>query len=270
MKNNGLPLRKVVAAIETLAPPELAEDWDNVGLIVKPRRGRPVRKVLLTIDLTEAVMTEALAARADLVVAYHPPIFQALRTLTGQRPNERAVMRAVESGIAVYSPHTALDAVEGGVNDWLASGLGPARVRPLAPSPGAEDDKRTGQGRLVVLEKPVAPATLIRRLKEHLGLKYVRVARPRPGTRTVRRIALCAGAGASVLMGTPADVYLTGEMGHHDVLAAVGNGVWVVLSEHTHTERGYLKLFKRSLARALGAGVTVQLSRQDRDPLQLG
>ena len=270
MTKSGLPLRKVIQALEALAPPELAEDWDNVGLIVKPRRSRPIRNVLLTIDLTETVMVEALAAKADLVIAYHPPIFQPLRALTGERPTQRAVMRAVESGIAVYSPHTALDAVEGGVNDWLASGLGPGRITALEPAPFAEESDRTGQGRMAILDKAVTTSTLLRRVKGHLGLKNLRIARPEgSGSKaSIRTIALCAGAGASVLLETSADAYLTGEMGHHDVLAAVGNGIVVILSEHTHTERGYLKVYRRMLKKALGAGVEIKVSAKDSDPLR--
>jgi putative NIF3 family GTP cyclohydrolase 1 type 2 len=121
----------------------------------------------------------------------------------------------------------------------------------------------------VQLEKPVAMSTLVERVKKHLKLKAVRVAlaeRHRRGR--VQRIALCAGAGGSVLAGRTADVYLTGEMRHHDVLAANAAGASVILCDHTNTERPYLPVLKRRLARAL-KGVKIDISKADREPLEI-
>jgi putative NIF3 family GTP cyclohydrolase 1 type 2 len=96
-----------------------AEDWDRVGLHV----GDPARDlagpVLLTIDLTERVLDEAIGLRASAIVAYHPPIWKPLDRITSATATERIVRGAIEAGIAVYSPHTALDAAAGGVTDWL-------------------------------------------------------------------------------------------------------------------------------------------------------
>jgi len=118
-------------------PPYLAEDWDNVGLLVEPSRHLPeqVNHVVLTNDLTEEVMEEVekTVPKAGLIVAYHPPIFKSLKTLTTNTAKERIILRAIESKIAVYSPHTAADSVQGGVNDWLAKGLGDGKVKPLKP-----------------------------------------------------------------------------------------------------------------------------------------
>ena len=263
MKDNGIPLKQVVSAIEELAPPALAEEWDNVGLILNPPRVGPVRSVLLTIDLTEAVAREAIATRSQLVIAYHPPIFEPLRSLSHEVPLQRTIMSLARAGIAIYSPHTALDAARDGVNDWLAGGVGPGRCEVLAQA----DATDPGTGRLIMLDRPVALPTLTRKVKQHLGLRHLRVARA--GTaRRIKRIALCAGAGASALKDVRADAYITGEMGHHDILAAVAAGVHVILSEHTHTERGYLPLFARRLRKAVGPSVTVRVSKKDREPVK--
>ncbi len=125
--------------LEGLAPPGLAEPWDKVGLHVGDSRhpggrGQNVRRGLLCIDLTEGVLAEAKRVKADLVVAYHPPIFEPLDRVTTEAVKSRIVYEAVRAGIAVYSPHTALDAAEGGVNDWLAEGLGKGEVRPIRPA----------------------------------------------------------------------------------------------------------------------------------------
>ena len=262
-------LSSVVGALQELVPLEWAEEWDNVGLLVEPPGRSRVRRVLLTIDLLPAVLDEAVQRKADLVVAYHPPIFTPLRSLTMADPMRAVVMRCVQRRIAIYSPHTALDAVAGGVNDWLADGVGEGERVPLVRGPQhATAPEGVGQGRSVRLTRPVTVSTLASRLKKHLGVKHVRIARG--AAEKIERIALCAGAGGSVLVGCDADVWVTGEMRHHDVLAAVERGVAVILCEHTNTERGYLSLLARSLRKALGGGVEVAVSRADREPLATG
>lgn len=123
---------ELIAAIERFAPPEFAEPWDKVGLHVGSAQRSLDGPVLLTIDLTEPVLAEAIDHRASAIIAYHPPIFEPLNRVTDGTPRQRIVLRAIEHRIAIYSPHTALDAAEGGVTDWLCEGLsggGPGEVR---------------------------------------------------------------------------------------------------------------------------------------------
>jgi dinuclear metal center YbgI/SA1388 family protein len=106
--------------LEEIAPLGLAQEWDNVGLLAGDASS-PVRRVLLCIDLTAAVVDEAIAGGVDLIMAYHPPIFRPISRLHGHGTGTDAhVFRCVAAGIAVYSMHTALDAAEGGTNDVLA------------------------------------------------------------------------------------------------------------------------------------------------------
>lgn len=134
----------LVGAMEQIAPLDGAEPWDRVGLQV----GDPARglggPVLLTIDLTERVLDEGVSMRAAAIIAYHPPIWKPLERLTSRTTAERIVRGAIEAGIAIYTPHTALDSARGGVTDWLCEGIagttGPAEdprincdIRALAP-----------------------------------------------------------------------------------------------------------------------------------------
>lgn len=128
----GMELNEIVGHLENYAPLSLAESWDNVGLLVQPSTtSHLVSSILLTNDLTEAVMEEAIQKNTNMILSYHPPIFTPLKTLTRNTWKERVVLKAIENRIAIYSPHTAFDVVKGGVNDWLASGLGKGTVRPL-------------------------------------------------------------------------------------------------------------------------------------------
>ncbi|MCH7814232.1 MAG: Nif3-like dinuclear metal center hexameric protein, partial [Planctomycetes bacterium] len=118
----------------------LAQEWDNVGLIAGDTDAA-VRRVLLCIDLTAAVVDEALARKVDLVMAYHPPLFQPItRLLSHGRDTDAHVFRCIAGGVAIYSMHTALDAADGGTNDVLAQRCGIAETSPIeytAISPAA-------------------------------------------------------------------------------------------------------------------------------------
>jgi dinuclear metal center YbgI/SA1388 family protein len=284
-----MQLKQVVGALEQLAPPALAAEWDNVGLLLEPLEPRPVRRVLLTIDMTEAVLREALQLGSDLIVAYHPPIFSGMKRLTRASALDRALLATLTAGIAVYSPHTALDAVRDGVNDWLADAFGPSTrsaIEPHAIEPhtlerdplgrGAQSRRARGQrgaievegqGRLLQLKRPAELAVLLRRIKKHLGVKKLRVAVPRARPSRITSVALCAGAGGSLIGEVTADLLLTGEMRHHDVLRAVGRGAVVVLTEHSSSERGYLPRLSRRLRALTGRSLDVRVSREDCEPL---
>jgi dinuclear metal center YbgI/SA1388 family protein len=112
---------EVTHALDSLAPPALAQSWDNVGLLAGDREA-PCRRVLFCIDLTPAVLEEAIEQQSDLVVTYHPPIFRPIPRLIAQSlETDGLVFRAIQAGIALYSPHTALDAAPGGTNDVIAN-----------------------------------------------------------------------------------------------------------------------------------------------------
>ncbi|MBI5851779.1 MAG: Nif3-like dinuclear metal center hexameric protein [Planctomycetes bacterium] len=259
-------LDDVLAVLDRIAPPALAEDWDNVGLIVDATPRVPVQRALLTIDLTEAVLDEAIARRCQLVVAYHPPLFAPLRRLHASDASARVVLRAVREGIAIHSPHTALDAVSAGLCDWLAEALGSGARTPLRATNDG-DDPSHGPGRCVVLESPASLDEIVARIKSWLKLPALRIARA-PHAGSIRRVALCPGAGGSVLAGVNADLYWTGELRHHDVLAALARGTSVVLCEHSSSERGYLAVLRGRLAEQC-PGVEFLVSAHDREPLVL-
>jgi dinuclear metal center YbgI/SA1388 family protein len=152
-------------ALDSVAPSHLAEPWDNVGLLLGDPDA-PCARALLTIDLTEAVLDEAVRRRADAVVAYHPPIFHPVKSLVRSEPSQRVLLDAAAAGIALLSPHTALDAAHGGVNDWLASCIGLGPVRPLRPA------------------QPI-----------DRGLRVVAVHAPANAVDAIRRAMVAAGAG---------------------------------------------------------------------------
>ncbi|EFN72566.1 NIF3-like protein 1 [Camponotus floridanus] len=261
----GMPLKEILSAICKFADTSLAASWDNVGLLIEPTEPKNVSCILLTNDLTEDVMDEAIQLQTDLIITYHPLIFAPLKSITTQSWKERIVARCLENKIAVFSPHTSFDSVKGGVNDWLAEAFELESSKPIQPD---TNNPTYGLGRLCTLKNRVSIEEAVNLIKQRTNLKYVKLARARTADDYINTVALCAGSGASVLKEVPADLYLTGEMLHHDILDAVHRGIHVILTNHSDSERGFLKIFASILDSALQQSVKVCLSKADRDPLQ--
>ncbi|MCE7066740.1 Nif3-like dinuclear metal center hexameric protein [Dyadobacter sp. CY326] len=125
-------IKEVINALEQLAPPSYQESYDNAGLIVGTGQ-EEVTGVLLTLDVTEDVVAEAINRNCNLIVAHHPIVFKGLKKLNGKNYVERTVLKAIKNDIAIYATHTNLDHVTNGVNWHIAQILGLQNVRILAP-----------------------------------------------------------------------------------------------------------------------------------------
>ncbi|KAL2163448.1 hypothetical protein VTH06DRAFT_5505 [Thermothelomyces fergusii] len=283
----------VVRAMRSLYPEELADRaWDNVGLLQEnmvPPSGAVPSRVLLTNDLTLRVAEEAIEKQASVIVSYHPFIFRGLKSVTLRDPHQRIVLRLAQHNIAVYSPHTAVDAVLGGVNDWLASILdrlpgGAGEVTVVQPAPGASapsvapEFRGAGYGRLVRLREPADLDSILRAYAAALGMRHVMVSRAAaPSSASppppVRSVAVCAGSGFDVLKDADADLIVTGEMTHHNALRLKMLGKSVLTVFHSNSERGFLRdVLRPRLERALreeDAAAEVLLSEEDADPFEI-
>ena len=128
-------IQQIIDFLEQIAPPALQEDYDNSGLLV----GEPhaeVDKVLVSLDVTEEVVAEAVASGAGLIVSHHPIVFRPLKRITGRNEVERTVMAALRAGIGLYAIHTNLDNVAHGVNAMMCRKLGLEGMRVLRPADG--------------------------------------------------------------------------------------------------------------------------------------
>ena len=363
----GLRLAAVIDALEQIAPTRHAQSWDNVGLLAGDP-GQDISRALLAIDYTDSVAGERASLNCDLVIAYHPPIFQPLKRLTAGS----LVFDAIRRGVAIYSPHTALDVAEGGTNDVLCDVLGVARrsVLKIAEtkaiqyklvvfvpenaleaisralfdagagrigrysacsfrSPGtgtffgeqgtnpavgqsgkmetqpevrietvvpiervsavvealrkshpyeepafdlnqlAAPPEGVGMGRIGEFDRPIDRRELFERVKRGLEIDHLLVAGPADGQ--VSRVATCAGACGDLLddvLRQKAELYLTGEMRHHDAIRAARAGLTVVCTLHSNSERAALRRLKQRLEEAL-PGLECHLSRCDRDPFEI-
>ncbi len=221
-----MQLDAFVAAMERIAPPELALDFDNPGLLIGPER-REIRKVLVALDATTAVAQEAAQTGADLVLTHHPLFFTPVRHILPDDPDTAAAYQLIRHGIGLYAAHTNLDAAAGGVNDVLCELLG---LTDIIPYDG-------GVGRIGTLQKAMRLDAFVRRTNEllHTNARFSGAA-----DRIVTRVAVLGGAGGDSFSNAHAlgaDVLLTGEMKHHEAINAAALGIAAVVGGHYETER---------------------------------
>jgi dinuclear metal center YbgI/SA1388 family protein len=126
-------LSEITGLIEQVAPKNIAEDWDNVGLQLGSSK-QPVKRILLTLDVTADVVAEAVTKKADLIIAHHPFIFKGLKTLSADQQKGQLIAKLIKNDIALYVAHTNLDKAENGLNAHLAQQLGLTAVQTLEPS----------------------------------------------------------------------------------------------------------------------------------------
>ncbi|WKY46743.1 Nif3-like dinuclear metal center hexameric protein [Eubacteriaceae bacterium ES3] len=123
-------LEQIIKGIETVAPRYLQESWDNVGLMLG-ERSQMIEKIILTLDVTEAVIEEAIEEQVDLIISHHPFIFSGLKTLSCDTLKGRMIRRLIQNNISVYSAHTNLDLARFGLNDFVGNKLGLKSMKPL-------------------------------------------------------------------------------------------------------------------------------------------
>lgn len=254
----------LLEVLERLAPAELAEEWDNVGLLVG-RRDQVATGVLVALDLREAVLDEAVARKCDVVVTHHPVIFPSITAVSDATATGRLILRAVELGIAVVSVHTNLDSARDGLNDQMADMLG---LTGLVPLRSATPDSALGLGRV---GRAPAGATL-RDLVNAIGIAFEHAPRTFVGDpdQLVETVALCTGSGASLIgeaITAGADVYVTGDLKYHDCDRAPG--LALVSLPHGWAERITLRAWTELLEREVAPSLPVHFADTDTDPWQV-
>lgn len=255
-----MKLREVIAALEHLAPLRLQDEWDNSGLQV----GFPeseIDQVLVCLDVTEAIVDEAIAAKCNLIVSHHPLIFKALRQVSDATYQQRCVVKALAAGISIYSAHTSLDNAPGGVNHRIAALLGLQKLRWLSPRDGED----AGSGLVGELPASEPDAAFLARVQRTFGVECLQHSAL--DGRQVRRVALCGGAGAFLLhdaVCAGADCFISGEFHYHDYFENQG----VLLAElgHYQSEQFTQDLLLEYLHRTC-PGLTVRKTAINTNPI---
>lgn len=239
--------------LDTLAPRELAMEWDNCGLQIGSRN-LAVSKVLVALDPFEDVCREAMAVGAELVVTHHPLFFDPIRAVTDETAVGRAAALLIRGGISLYSCHTDLDIAPGGVNDCLARALGLESIETF----GGENLLRRG----IIPEQPLAE--FLEAVKTKLGcpgLRYADAGKP------CRRIAVGGGACADAIpdaVGAGCDTFVTSDVKYNRFWDAFDLGLNLIDAGHFYTENPVCTYLAEKI-RGRFPELTVQISQNHRD-----
>jgi dinuclear metal center YbgI/SA1388 family protein len=259
-------MREVIAFLERFAPPELAAEWDNVGLLLGDREAK-VERIATCLTVTDAVVAEAVAERVDLIVSHHPLPFRAAKTITTDTHDGRRLWRLASAGIAIYSPHTAFDSAAEGINQRLAEGLGLTDIVPLAMLE-ASLDPSIGLGRQGNAASPSALGDLVARAKTFLKIATVGVVGA--DDRIVKRVAVGCGSAADHLSDAAragCDCFVTGEASFHKMVEAEAGDTALLVVGHYASERFGVERLAEVLQSEF-AQLTVWTARSEQDPLR--
>ncbi|KUM32816.1 Nif3-like dinuclear metal center hexameric protein [Arthrobacter sp. EPSL27] len=266
-------LGTVLLAVEELWPESLAEDWDEVGLVAG-HPSAPVGKILFAVDPTLEVIEEAIEFGAELLITHHPLLLKGVTSVAATTAKGRAIHRLIESGTGLLTVHTNGDSAVGGVSDVLADALGLQNVEPLTQAANGLPEE--GIGRVGDLDDVVTLGDFAARVFGILPSVAggVRVSGDRDGL--VRRVAVCGGAGDSLLgevRASNADVFLTADLRHHPASeareAAVNDRPYLIDVSHFASEWLWLPAAAEALGNVLsdqGHDVEIRVSTTNSDP----
>lgn len=236
----------IMNALEELSPISYAEDWDNVGLIVG-RKDKEVRKIYVAVDPTDEVIQSAEKVQADMIVTHHPLIFRAIKKINNDDFISRRVLRLARHDICNYAMHTNFDVM--GMADAAADEIGLKRRRVLSVT--YEDDiAKEGFGRVGKLPAVMTLRECAEHVKKSFRLKYVRVYGDLDSE--LETAAICPGSGKSMIsdaLKAGADVYITGDIEHHEGLDAIAQGLMIIDAGHYGIEKIFIEYIKQYLKR---------------------
>lgn len=238
-----MTVRELYQIFHEAIPASLSCEWDNDGLMCSPDLFAPVKRILLTLDVSEAAVDYAIANKCDLIISHHPMIFRPISAVTEENFTARKVLKCVLNGISVFSFHTRLDIVEGGINDRLAEVLG------IADTTVFGDAETPTIGRIGSVE-PTCMEAFAEMVKEKLGVPALQIV---DLGKEIRKVALVGGDGKDFLkpaMRAGADLYLTGTLSYNSMVDAADLGIQVMEAGHFFTENPVMDVLGKMATKA--------------------
>jgi dinuclear metal center YbgI/SA1388 family protein len=227
----GATVAEIIEIMNQLAPPLLAEEWDNVGLQIGDSR-QSVQRIWVALDPSPEVVKAACQKNVDLLITHHPLIFRPLKSIDFDTPGGSIIQMAAHHQLAIFSAHTNLDIVRNGVNDVLAQQLGLRNLSVLHPvqveertkkkvAPLTDSQAEYGIGRIGSLAKAGSLKSVVSMVKKKLKLDFIKVAGDLE--MKVKQVAICSGSGSSLMqafLASKAQVYISGDIHYHDAREA--------------------------------------------------
>lgn len=239
----SVSINQIISAIEELAPRTLQEEWDNSGLLVSSDTAQ-CTGVMLCLDVTPYVVTQAKERGCNLIIAHHPLIFKGIKTVNSTTPQGHALIDAIKNDIAVYCAHTSLDNAPApwGVSCEMARMLGAEILRPLSDS---------GTGVLALLPHPVDAIGFARGCRDSFSASGLRHS-PYPDT-GIQKLALGSGACGFLIpeaIAAGADAIVTSDVRYHDFLD-YSDRIFIIDLTHFDTEKCTKHIFKRIISQKI-------------------
>lgn len=254
-----MDLGSVGEQLETYIPPKYAESWDNVGWMVAPL-SEELTGVLMTVDVTGEALEFAVKNDLNLVLSHHPLIFESLDGLVEGRPIDDLIVKAVQEKIGIYTAHTNADSMPGGLNDMFADILELRDTVPIAPH---DDDLDAGLGRIGTLSSPVTMGDIEQELKSELDLSQVQSLGD--AGCSVERVGVCTGSGGDFIspeLSEKIDLFITGDVGHHEALEAQSLDLPLVILDHYEMETVFLPFAESLWREQFGTGYKMESFRR--------
>lgn len=259
-----MKIKEVIAALERFAPLPLQTDFDNAGLQVGLTEAE-VSGALLCLDVTEAIVDEAVARGCNLIVSHHPLIFRKLSCISDADYVQRTVLKAIQQGIAIVSMHTNMDSAVGGVNYKIAEKLGLLNLSFI----GSQQEVAGvagGEGVIGSFVKPIAADDLVLMLKQRFGVACVQANQLL--RRPIQKVALCGGSGAFLLpeaVAKGADAFITGEMHYHEFFGREQQ-IQICVIGHYQSEQYTSEIFRDIIEREC-VGVACHITDINTNPI---
>ena len=255
-----MQINEIKRTMEEIANPGLAVEWDNPGMQVNV--GMPgIESVLIALDVTTAVIEEAKAKKAGLIIAHHPLIFSNLKSVDCNTVTGNLIIELIKSGISVYSAHTNFDEAPGGNNDYIASVLGLVNVKKLEAG---------SFGRIGEFPSEMTLAEAGDFIKETLELKYLKTVGDPDAV--IKKVGLCSGAGGDMIsaaISEGCDLFVTGDVKHHEALGAAEKGICVIDAGHYGTEKIFVKNLAAKLTEMTKGKLEIIESATEIDPFRI-
>ena len=262
----GVPLELICSVLSQIAPLRLAEEWDNVGLLLGDRK-REVARVMTCLTITPDLVDEAIDSKVGLIVSHHPLPFKPVAKITTDQLPTAMLLRLASNDIAVYSAHTAFDSSASGINQQWAEMIGLTSIEPLIPLEPGNRDLREGSGRLGRLSLSKCASEIISEAARAVGMPNPRIVHG--ATTEVTRVAIACGSGGSFLSAakrTGCELLLTGEATFHTCLEARSMGITLGLLGHFASERFAMERLAERLAEEVD-GIEAWASKNECDPI---
>lgn len=246
-----MDIRTILQYLEARVPLRYACDWDNSGLQVG-HGGKDVERIYVALDATEQVVNDAIRKDCDMILTHHPLLFKGVKQITSDTSIGRKLIGILGHDMAVYSMHTSFDAVPGGMADLAGMLLQLEDVQPLEPMNGPDEDP-WGIGVVGNLPLPIMLQDFCDQVKKTFALEQVSVFSVNGMRRPVCRVAVCPGSGRSMyaeVLRSQADVFLSGDIGHHEGIDLVDAGVHVIDAGHHGLEKIFVPYMAEQLREA--------------------